>query len=1305
MTRLRPERAGIVNLWDFTDHEFSFHGGRLVLRGANGAGKTKALELLFPFLLDARIDPKRLDPFSGAGRTMRDNLLYRPDRETVIGYAWMEFGDGDRTIVIGAGLRAQRARSDVTTWFFVSDRAMGNGWSLISPERQPLTMKELRTELGAANVFDVAGHYRARLARDLFGGVDDARYEAAIQLLLYLRRPQLAKDLDVRQLSATLSAGLRPIDDELLAEGARSFDDLEIVQRELERLEHAADAAVQFLAAYRPYVRVLGRHRTDVVVTGRSAAKRAAKATAAASLARDDAHAARATAAAALSAAQGEQARFEDERAALQRSEAYRSIGQLDDLKRHVTAANEALHRAQRDADQAAERAAKASERQAEANRSADAAAAASTTGFGRLRTSAATVTPASLAEIDGLATVDDPGPSTSALAHARRIDLRSVTDALSLFDRLAAEAARAERELASATELVDEAEAQLAEAQAAADTARAELTAQTEAWVERWPRVDPEVGAALHTEAAEAERPDLRDIVRTRSALRRQELSGVITRLTDEHVRVTADRDRLTIERSDIAGERDDAPAPPTTLRRDRADAVGAPLWQLVDFRPDVSDDMRAGVEVALHAAGLLDAWLSDHANDHGALDAYLLAAPVDPSAPTLARYLVADLPVECTVSAATVNGILASIRVDGLGASVSTDGSFALGPLVGRSARPTADYIGATARANRRARRIGDLDLAIDDCDHRMAELSNLCMHHETELADIERSIEDLPSSAALEQAVRGVDAAAAHVETRRADARRRDHDAAEASTRRTSAADTLRREAAHRDLPSDRVLLGQFEEALRGFERAAEDFARYRSTERSERSRAAELAMDAAERGAEADRLTGDVTERQAEQHRLSAQLATLEDIYGAAASEVVATLARVEVDLKRSINAVEAERQQRESAGGALIRAEAQIELAAAEAERAERDLAAALERIHVVRRPELRAALGLADTRDLDAYVDALDTACAGVVASDERRQATKTAVRTAFQRLETSLGPRYHASLDDDDDVDLAMVGDDDGRASIAGFTERITKRRNEQQLLLTAQERQVLEDTLIDTLCRELYHRLRDAEQLVKRMNHSLVGRSTTTGKTVQLSWTANDDLSEDQRQIVKLLDRDPAFIGEDRVRLRESLAQEIRTERANDPGAAYAQILGKVLDYRSWRSFVVKLRERDGTERVLSKRLFNQHSGGERATILHLPLFAAAAAHFGVAGDSAPRLIALDEAFAGIDTTTIRQLLALTVEFDLDIFLTGHDFWGTFPEVPALSVVQLSHDRDSHTVSSLNMTWDGATLTRLPS
>ncbi len=57
MSRFVPTRAGIINLWDYRDEEFLFVDGWLVLRGPNGSGKTKALEVLFPYVLDGRIKP------------------------------------------------------------------------------------------------------------------------------------------------------------------------------------------------------------------------------------------------------------------------------------------------------------------------------------------------------------------------------------------------------------------------------------------------------------------------------------------------------------------------------------------------------------------------------------------------------------------------------------------------------------------------------------------------------------------------------------------------------------------------------------------------------------------------------------------------------------------------------------------------------------------------------------------------------------------------------------------------------------------------------------------------------------------------------------------------------------------------------------------------------------------------------------------------------------------------------------------------------------------------------------------------
>ncbi|MGW1927447.1 TIGR02680 family protein, partial [Streptomyces massasporeus] len=110
--RWQPHRAGILNVWRYYDETFTFHQGRLLLRGQNGSGKSKALELLLPFLFDASLRPNRLSTFGGSERTMHWNMLGEgASGKTRVGYVWMEFrrvddDGGERWFGCGARLQA-----------------------------------------------------------------------------------------------------------------------------------------------------------------------------------------------------------------------------------------------------------------------------------------------------------------------------------------------------------------------------------------------------------------------------------------------------------------------------------------------------------------------------------------------------------------------------------------------------------------------------------------------------------------------------------------------------------------------------------------------------------------------------------------------------------------------------------------------------------------------------------------------------------------------------------------------------------------------------------------------------------------------------------------------------------------------------------------------------------------------------------------------------------------------------------------------------------------------------------------------
>lgn len=74
-------------------------------------------------------------------------------------------------------------------------------------------------------------------------------------------------------------------------------------------------------------------------------------------------------------------------------------------------------------------------------------------------------------------------------------------------------------------------------------------------------------------------------------------------------------------------------------------------------------------------------------------------------------------------------------------------------------------------------------------------------------------------------------------------------------------------------------------------------------------------------------------------------------------------------------------------------------------------------------------------------------------------------------------------------------------------------------------------------------------------------------------------------------------------------------------------------------MLDYRKWFDFTIFYYKDGGNKQELTSNIFNKFSGGERAIAMYLPLLTAASAQYQKGREECPRMIALDEAFAGVD------------------------------------------------------------------
>jgi hypothetical protein len=167
--------------------------------------------------------------------------------------------------------------------------------------------------------------------------------------------------------------------------------------------------------------------------------------------------------------------------------------------------------------------------------------------------------------------------------------------------------------------------------------------------------------------------------------------------------------------------GEHDPPPVPYTRPADVRDDRAGAPLWQAVDFHEGMGEADRAGLEAALEAAGLLDAWVTPDGRllDPGTHDVVVTAgAAVTPNLGAALRPAVdRDDAQAAQLADATVAAVLAGIGLgrSGAGTWVEQTGRWRLGVAEGAWAKPAASFVGRGAREAARRRRLAEVTQAI--------------------------------------------------------------------------------------------------------------------------------------------------------------------------------------------------------------------------------------------------------------------------------------------------------------------------------------------------------------------------------------------------------------------------------------------------------------------------------------------------------------------------------------------------------------------------------------------------------------
>ena len=479
-----------------------------------------------------------------------------------------------------------------------------------------------------------------------------------------------------------------------------------------------------------------------------------------------------------------------------------------------------------------------------------------------------------------------------------------------------------------------------------------------------------------------------------------------------------------------------------------------------------------------------------------------------------------------------------------------------------------------------------------------------------------------------------------------------------------------------------------IGEHERAQAAAERAANEVRTAGREAEAQSGRAARLQRQAAER---------------AERHR------TLAESVGAAVAELQERLSEVARKLKENEREhEEAERRrseaQREEGKQAGRLEQLATELAQA-TERRREDVealrrfadiglvAVALPEVELPGEWTVTAALRLA--RQIEQQLTDVDSGDAAWTRAQRRVTDELGALADALRRH----GNNASAQLQEEGiTVEVVFRG---RSTTVPALATALAQEVEDRERLLNEREREILENHLVNEVASNLQELISHAEEQVAAMNRELAERPTSTGMRLRLQWRPVDDgpqgLAEARDRLLR--QTADAWSEEDRSAVGEFLQAQIKAVRARDAAGTWLEHLTDALDYRAWHRFTIQRHQGGGWRSATGPA-----SSGERVLAASVPLFAAASSHYASAANpNCPRLVMLDEAFAGVDDDSRAKCLGLLTAFDLDVVMTSEREWGCYSEVPGLAIAHLARVDGVAAVLVTHWEWDGVQRTRV--
>lgn len=1358
--RWQMSRAGIFNFWFYDDQEFELSEGRLILRGANGSGKSVTMQSFLPLVLDGDKRPWRLDPFGSRDRRIDYYLLGDVDSgiQERTGYLYLEFyhpGE-NKTVTVGIGLRARKGVKAIGFWgFAITDqRHIGRDFFLYDRDqfqkhgvKVPLQRDQFARQLGeGGQMVREQAAYRSLVNEVLFGFDDEEAYQELLNLLIQLRSPKLSKDFKPSTIYDILTEALPPLQEEELRPLSEvledmdqigdHLDELSIHRKEIERLDHVYSNYNQFLL-YQVSDKVLQAKQAyddnkQIVDESKQALADLQEQTTAINTNIEEAKEQ-------LDKAQTEYDVLTKHEAMEKQDELEQTKQQRADIDQQVASAERREQDAQTRHDNAKSQI-ETNEDQLQKHQNdltekmTDIEAIARDSEFGNHDIYQRQWDQAEGSYLEASTWNSwkrDVAQHKKALKEAHQLALQ---------ERQAKErASAAEKEMSEAREERDQQETVFRKAEKNVEDVIAGQDDALFKWFQdlaklpmsedQWRTMSHRLQNYPETSYENVSEPARQVFEQTRDQWQMDllNLRHGIDLLEQDKQKLQEERDEWQ-QKKDPEPYRREAREAGRSQRKEKGEQ-GAPLYALCDFREDLSAEEKANIESVLEYAGLLDTWIP--ADETLAWPEGIEEFTIQPSPQTfgytLANVLQAVPPEDGWISGAQIERLLQTIDLGGgvgqEGISwVDEQGRFQLGALYGQvAAKPAAEFIGKKTREQTRLAKIAQLEEKMAELQQQIDAEAAKQTALEADMDTLRKEIAALPGEQPLQEAEQFCKDA-------------------ENDLQRTQQLLEKKSQAHQQKVQEWRSLQQSFLDGTSQWSRlnnestlaaAMDDMQDYQAqlSELEATSRIVytlqqqltQLKTDmekAVEQWQEEQDL---VEELQSKKRHLDNKIETL--------TQLLDELGILDVhkQLQSLQEQIQSSQKRRDEHRDALqknhveqARCEERLNAQMEQFETKKTQYKQMLEQWRIEWQRGLlpewqstddeKGAGGDQDARGADEDEQSSLQMSRAIIKYYRKtyEQKTKEGVTNAcldvFAEVKNSLVDYALERSFDESGERLLIWSMRDRQHPLAPsvLKEELTQMEDEQRRLLNEKDRQLYEQIILHSVGKAIRHKIYRAENWVKQMNRLMDERKTSSGLKLSLRWeprTARNERELDTNQLVTLLKKDPELLrNEEKEQMIDHFRSRIRlAEQEAEQQDTLRKWITELLDYRSWFDFTLYFKKADGPKRQLTDARFNVLSGGEKAMSMYIPLFAATYSRYSDSNEDAPKIISLDEAFAGVDEENMRDMFKLLTDMDFDFMMTSQVLWGCYDTVPNLSIYELLRPDDADFVTLIRYHWNG--------